>query len=258
MLRDLWRHRDLAMSLVRRQFQVRYRQSALGFVWAVIPPLVTVVAATLVFHGVVNVDTGKIPYPIFAFSALVPWTFFASSLNGGVASVVQSQQMVSRIPFPRAALPLSMVGLAFVDLTVASVTFIAFSYATGNPLPATAVWFPLLLAIDVVFTAGLTILLSAVNVFARDVKLMLPFLLQVWLLLTPVMYPLSSVPERLRPLYIANPMTGLVESFRRILVSPGEPPTIELLTPAIIGAMFAALLGVWYFAATESRFADVI
>jgi lipopolysaccharide transport system permease protein len=258
MIRDLWAHRDLIVSLVRRQFQVRYRQSAMGFFWAVIPPLVTVAAATLVFRGVAKVDTGQIPYPIFAFSALVPWTFFASGLTGGVSSVVQAQQMVSRIPFPRAALPLSMVGLAFVDLFVSSVTFIAFSYATGNALPVTALWFPLLLAIEVVLTIGLTVLLSALNVFARDVKLMLPFLLQVWLLLTPVMYPLSEVPERFRDFYIANPMTGLVVSFRRILVSPGQAPDWGLLLPAILGATVATLLGLWYFATTESRFADVI
>lgn len=230
----------------------------MGYVWAIVPPLATVGVATLVFDKVAKLDTGPIPYPIFAFSALVPWTFFASSLQGGVPSIVQSQQMVSRIPFPRAVLPLSMVGLALVDLAIASLTFIVFVYATGNTLPLTALWFPALLIIEVVLAMGIVMLTSALNVFARDVRLMLPFLLQIWLFLTPVMYPLSSVPERLRSLYLLNPMTGIVESFREILISPGHAPEPDLLMPAVLGAVVGIVIGSWYFFATESRFADVI
>jgi lipopolysaccharide transport system permease protein len=257
-IRLLLKQRDLVLSMVRRQFQIRYRQSLIGLAWALVPPIVTVAAATLVFHEVAHVDTGDVPYPIFAFSALVPWTFLVSSMTGGVMSVVSMQTVLTRIPFLRAALPISMVGLAFVDLAVSAATFVVFSTISGNPLPVTALLFPIPLLVEIVFVTGVVLLLSALNVFARDIKLMLPFFIQLWLFLTPVMYPLASVPSRLRPLYLLNPMTGVVEQFRRIVVSPGTGLEVELMAPAILGALVAFLVGRWYFSATEMRFADVV
>ena len=257
MLRDMWAHRSLLSSLIRRQFQLRYRQSLVGVLWAVVPPLVTVFASTLVFHKVAGVDSGSIPYPLFVFAAITPWTFFAGSLSFGVPSVAASQIMISRLAFPRAVLPLSMVGLSLVDFAVASVTFVIYLYATGNSLPITVVWVPLLLVIEIMFASGLVLFGSAFNMFARDVKLAIPFITQLWLFLTPVMYPLSSVPKNLEPLYVANPMTGIVESFRDVLIV-GKTPDPSLLMPSLIGAGVAAVLGIWYFGATEQRFADVV
>lgn len=257
MYRRLWRHRDLVISLIRRQYQLRYRQTMAGFAWAIVPSLITLGAATLVFHKVARIETGAIPYPVFVFAALAPWTFFSSSLNFGVPSVIQGQAMLTRLAFPRAALPLSMVGLALVDLAVASVTFVAFAYAMGEGLPVTAVWYPGLLLIEIVLTVGIVLFTSALNVFARDVKLAAPLLVQLWLFLTPVMYPLTSVPQSLRGFYDLNPMTGLVESFRRVLLY-GQPPDPAMLLPTVVGAVGVLALGSWYFAATEARFADVI
>lgn len=254
MIRALWSHRDLVVSLVRRQFQLRYRQSAAGVAWAILPPLVTVGAATIVFAEVAKVDTGAIPYPLFAFAALTPWTFFASCLTFGVPSVVQSHGMVTRLAFPRAALPLSMIGLAFVDLAIAAATFVIFVYVTGNALPLTALWFPVLFLVELVLVVGVVLIGSSLNVFARDVKLAIPLLTQLWLFLTPVLYPL---PERFRSWYVLNPMTGVVESFRDVLVR-GQAPDLGLLVPAIIGALVLLLAGWWYFSVTEHRFADVI
>jgi ABC-type polysaccharide/polyol phosphate export permease len=257
MIRRLWSHRDLVVSLIRRQFQLRYRQSVAGVAWAILPPLVTVGAASVVFDLVARVDTGSIPYPLFAFAALTPWTFFASSLTFGVPSVVQSHQMVTRLAFPRAALPISMVGLALVDLAIASVTFVVFVYVTGNSIPLTALWFPVLLLVEMMLVVGVVLLGSALNVFARDVKLAIPLLSQLWLFLTPVLYPLSEVPAGLRPWYQLNPMTGVVESFRSILVYGHAPDWIVLL-PSLAGATLLLLMGWWYFSAVEHRFADVI
>ncbi|MGH2650568.1 MAG: ABC transporter permease [Actinomycetota bacterium] len=257
MIRRLWSHRYLVVSLIRRQFQLRYRQSAAGVAWAVLPPLVTVGAATVVFAEVAQVDTGAIPYPLFAFAALTPWTFFASSLTFGVPSVVQNQQMVTRLAFPRAALPVSMIGLALVDLAIAGATFVVFVYVTGSTIPLTALWFPVLLLVEMFLVVGVVLLGSALNVFARDVKLAVPLLSQLWLFLTPVLYPLSEVPAGLRPWYQLNPMTGVVESFRSILVI-GEAPQLSVLLPSAAGAMILLLLGWWYFSAVEHRFADVI
>lgn len=259
MVRSMWVHRSLLSALTRRQFQLRYRQSVAGVFWAVLPPIVTVVASTLVFNRVAGVTSGDpgIPYPLFVFAAVTPWTFFSGSLTFGIPSVAASQPMVSRLSFPRAVLPLSMVGLALVDFAIACVTFVVFLYVTGNSLPVTVVWVPALLAIEILLACGLVLFASALNMFARDVKLALPFVTQLWLFLTPVMYPLEDVPENLRPLYLANPMTGIVESFRNVLII-GRAPDLGLLIPSLIGATVALVLGLWYFAATEQRFADVI
>jgi lipopolysaccharide transport system permease protein len=254
---SLWSYRHLLFSLANRQFQIRYRQSLIGFVWAIVPPLATVFTATLVFDRVARVDTGDIPYPLFAFSALAPWTFFANGLIFGVPSIVISQQMVSRIPFPRAALPVSAVGTLLVDLAISSGTFVVFAYVTGAGLPITAIWYPALVTIEIVLVVGLVLLASALDVFIRDIRLAVPFLVQLWLFLTPVMYPLSSVPADLRPLYLLNPMTGLVVSFRNVLVE-GKPPAGDLLITSVIGALVALVVGSWYFLSTERRFADVI
>jgi lipopolysaccharide transport system permease protein len=256
-MKKFWSYRHLILSFANRQFQIRYRQSLIGFVWAIVPPLVTVFAATLVFHKVARVDTGDIPYPLFAFSALAPWTFFANGLAFGVPSVVVSQQMVSRVPFPRIALPVSAVVTLLVDLAIASGTFVVFAYVTGAGLPITAIWYPALVTIEIALVLGLVLLGSALDVCIRDIRLAVPFLAQIWLLLTPVMYPLSSVPADLRPLYLLNPMTGLVVSFRNVLVE-GRPPAGDLLITSVIGALVALVLGTWYFLSTERRFADVI
>ena len=259
MVRNMWAHRGLLTALIRRQFQLRYRQSVAGVFWAALPPIVTVFAATLMFNRVAGVESGVpgVPYPLFVFAAVTPWTLFAGSLTFGVPSVASAQPMVSRLAFPRAALPLSMVGLSLVDFAIAYVTFVVFLYATGNTLPVTVVWVPILLAIEILFASGLVLFASALNMFARDVKLAVPFVTQLWLFLTPVMYPLADVPENLRPLYLANPMTGIVESFRDVLII-GRTPDLELLIPSLIGAVVALVLGLWYFSATEQRFADVI
>jgi lipopolysaccharide transport system permease protein len=256
-LRGLWSHRYLMFSLVRRQYQLRYRQSMMGLAWAIVPTLVTLAAATLVFHKVAKVDTGSIPYPIFMFAALVPWTFFAGSVTFGVQSITAFQTMVSRLPFPTATIPFSVIGTAFIDLGISAVIFVAFSVVTGYGVPATAVWFPVLLAIEIPLVLGVVLLGSALNVFARDIKLAVPLFTQLWLFVTPVMYPLSAVPHNLRTFYMLNPMTGIVESSRRILLL-GQAPSFSLLLPAIIGAVVLFAVGIWYFGATESRFADVL
>jgi lipopolysaccharide transport system permease protein len=257
MIKRLWSHRGLVISLIRRQFQLRYRQSAAGVAWAIVPPLVTVGAATVVFDRVAQINTGTIPYPLFVFAALTPWTFFASSLTFGVPSVALNYQMVTRLAFPRAALPISMVGLALVDLAFAGAAFVVFVYVTGNSIPLTALWFPVLLLIEMILVVGVVLLGSALNVFARDVKLAIPVLTQLWLFLTPVLYPLSEVPVGLRPWFQLNPMTGVVESFRSILVH-GQAPDALVLLPSAAGATALLLFGWWYFSALEHRFADVI
>jgi lipopolysaccharide transport system permease protein len=257
LIRRVWTYRPLVYSLVRRQFHLRYRQSFVGFAWALVPPLATLAAGALVFHRVVRVDTGEVPYAIFAMAALVPWTFFANSIQFGVPSVSEALVMVTRLSFPRAALPLSMIGVSLLDLSITIGIFLVFAFAMGQGLEVAAAWFPVLLLIEVVLVVGVVLLGSALNVFARDVRLAVPLLIQLWLFLTPVLYPLESVPPDLRRLYLLNPMTGLVESYRSILIH-GQAPDVGLLVPAIVGSVVFFVVGVWYFGSTEPRFADVV
>lgn len=258
MFRRLWSHRGLVASLVRRQYQVRYRQSMVGIAWAVLPPIATLATATLVFDKIADVNTGNDSYSIVTMAALVPWTFFASSLTSGVPSIVSSGQTLTRLPFPRAALPVGVLGISMIDLSIATSIFVVMAYTIGDGLPLTALWFPVLLMLELVLVLGVVLMGSAVNVFARDVKLAVPLGVQLWMFLTPVLYPLSEAPESLRFFYLANPMTGLVESFRTILIPPGDIPDLSLLLPAIGGSIALLLLGSWYFSAVESRFADVV
>jgi lipopolysaccharide transport system permease protein len=251
----LWRHRYLVGSLVRRTFQLRYRQSFAGIIWALVPPLAALGAGTLVFGKILGVDTGE-DYAVATMAALVPWTFFVNSFNLGVPSVVTSQAMVARLPFPRAALPLSAIGVSGIDLVLSGLLFIVVAQIAGQGLPITALWAPLLLLIEVVLVVGIILLGSALNVFARDVRLAVPLVSHFWFLLTPVLYPLTQ-DEELRKLLLLNPMTGLVESFREILVV-GNTPSMDLLLPTIVGAVLVLLMGLWYFTTTEPRFADVI
>ena len=258
MLRRTWAHRQLLFTLVRRNYQIRYRQSLAGLVWALVPPLAALGVGTVLFGVVFRVDTGGISYPLVAMTALVPWTFFANSLTQGVPSIVGNLNMVTRLAFPRAVLPLSMVGLSLLDLGVAAVALVVLAFALGEGIAAgAALWAPLLLLLELPLAVGLVLLGSAMNVFARDVRLAVPLLVQFWLFLTPVLYPLSETPPGLRGAYLANPMTGLVVSFRRAVLF-GEAPDMAVLWPTVAGAAGAFLIGWWYFSSTEPRFADVI
>jgi lipopolysaccharide transport system permease protein len=256
MLGRIWSHRHLLFALIRRQYHLRYRQSFAGLAWALVPPLATLGAATLVFHNVMGVRT-EAPYELVTLAALAPWTFFANSLIIGVPSVVNAHIMVARLPFPRAILPLSTVGIALLDLAISGSVFVVLAYVVGDGLPPTAAWFPVVVLVEMAFIVGVVLLASALDVFARDIGLAVPLIVQLWFFLTPVVYPLTEVPAPLKGLYLANPMTGVVESSRRVLVE-GQAPDFVLLLTAVAGAVAVLLAGVWYFAATESRFADVV
>ena len=259
LIAETWGGRTLVLSFIRRQYQLRYRQSMAGLLWAVIPPLISLLVATVVFHQALGVDTGDTPYWLFALAGLAPWSFFAGVLSAGVPSVAMQQTMVTRLPFPRVSIPLSMVGTGLIDLGITAVLFVGAAIVTGHGLPLTALWAIPLLLLEIIFVTGIVLLGSALNVFMRDIRLAVPLLVQMWLYLTPVMYPLEKVPDNLRPLFLANPMTGIIESFHRVLISPpAAAPDLETLLPSIIGAVAALVIGAWYFGATESRFADVI
>jgi len=255
-LRELWAYRELLWVLAARDVRVRYKQTFLGAGWAVLRPLLTMVVFTVIFGRLAKMPSDGYPYAVWVYAALLPWTFFASAIAASGQSLVGSAHLVSKVYFPRLIVPLSAIGAAFVDLLVSTVVLLLlmlwYQVAwTWNLLAA-----PLLL-LAVVFTAlGVGSLLSALTVAYRDFVHLLPFLVQIWMYATPVVYPASLVPERWRWILFLNPLAGLSEGFRSaFLGKPFDWGSIGL-SMAVSIVIFVA--GVAYFERVERRFADVI
>lgn len=256
-LQTLYRYRDLLWLWTVREIRVRYKQSLLGLAWAILQPLLLTIAFTLVFSQLVRVDTGGVPYPVFAYSALVPWTFFATSLAFGVPSLVTNMNLVSKIYFPREILPLASIGAALLDFAAASVVFVGMMIVYQVPVTFHILWVIPLLAIQIILTIGITLLGAAAIVFFRDVRFVVPLVTQIWMYATPIIYPVESVPERLQPFYFLNPLAGIIDGFRRVLVT-GEPPRLPALAISTIMAAALLLVGYAIFKRTEPTFADLI
>lgn len=253
----LGQYRDLLWLWAAREVRVRYKQSLLGVAWAILQPVALTVVFTLVFSLMVRVDTGGVPYPIFAYTALVPWTFFATSLSFGIPSLVNNMNLVTKIYFPREVLPLASIGAAFVDFLAASAVFLGMLVVYGVWPGAHALWIIPLLGIQIVLTIGVTLLGSATIVFFRDVRFVLPLIVQVWMYATPVIYPVELVPEHLQPFYFLNPMAGIIDGYRRSLLLGQAPQTTALLSSVIISSLLL-VAGYAYFKRVEPLFADLI
>jgi lipopolysaccharide transport system permease protein len=248
---------ELLMNLTRREVKGRYSQSLFGAAWAIAQPLATMAVFTLVFSRLAQMPTGGAPYPLFAFAALVPWFFFSNSVMSGTMSLVTYRNIVTKTYFPREIVPLAQVGSRLVDLAASSGLFVVlmiyYQVAVGRWLAMV----PVFLALLLLFTLGVTLITSAVNVFYRDVNPVVQISLQLWLYLTPVAYPLSAVPERYRLLWILNPLSGVVEGLRDVLVFSREPNWFVLgVSAALIVVIFT--IGVVLFKSTDKYFADVI
>jgi lipopolysaccharide transport system permease protein len=255
--RELWAYRELLYFLVWRDIKVRYKQTVFGAAWAVLQPLLTVVIFTLCFGVLAGIPSGGLPYPIFYFCALLPWTYFAGAMQGVTNVVVEQQRVITKVYFPRVLLPIAVVVSGLVDFAIAFAALVGIM-AWYHMAPTIAVvWLPcfLLLTVLTVFSVGLW--LSALNAMYRDVRYVLPFLVQLWMFSSPVAYPSSLVPERWRWLYGANPMAGVIEGFRWALTGHGEPPGAMLAVSA--GAVLLLLLGgLVYFHSVEGTIADVV
>ena len=254
--RELWAYRELLWVLTARDVKVRYKQTALGAAWAVIRPLLTMVIFSIVFGQLAKMPSDGYPYPVFVYAALLPWTFFAAAITSSGQSLVGSANLVSKVYFPRLIIPLSSIGAGLVDLAIATVVLLAMMAWYGVGFTWNLLAAPLLLA-GVVFVAlGVGTLLSALTVAYRDFTHLTPFLVQIWMYVTPVIYPVALVPEQWRWLLYLNPMTGLIEAFRSaFLGKPFDAGGIGL-SFAVAFAIFA--LGVAYFERVERRFADII
>lgn len=248
---------ELLMNLTRREVKGRYSQSLFGAGWAIAQPLAMMAVFTLVFSRLGQMPSGGAPYPLFAFAALVPWFFFSNSVNSGTMSLVTYRNIVTKTYFPREIVPIAQVGSRLVDLSAAAGLFAILLLYYNVQFTAWSALTPVFVALLVLFTLGTTLATSAINVFYRDVSPVVQIGLQLWLYLTPVAYPLSAVPEKYRPLFLLNPLAGVVEGLRAVLVFGRAPEwDVVMTSAALIAVVFLGALVL--FKKTDKYFADVI
>ena len=256
-LKEIWSYRELLYFLIWRDVKVRYKQTALGAAWAIIQPFFTMIVFSLFFGGLAKVPSDGVPYPIFSFTALVPWTFFANGLSLSANSLVSSAQLVSKVYFPRLIVPSATVFSGLIDFALAFVVLIGMMLVYGIVPTARIVFLPIFLLLALIASLGAGLWLSAINVQFRDVKYVVPFLTQFWLFITPIAYASSLLSEPWRTLYGLNPMAGVVEGFRWALLNTNTDPSgITLMSG--VAAVVMLITGAFYFRRMERTFADVV
>jgi lipopolysaccharide transport system permease protein len=256
-LRELWGYRELLYFLTWREVKVRYKQTAVGAAWAVLQPLLTMVVFSVIFGALIRVPSDGLPYPVFAYTALLPWTFFSSALTRASGSLVNDAPLLTKVYFPRLLLPISAVLSVTLDFGVAFVILLAMMGWYGIVPGVALLTLPLFLLLAFTTALGCGLWLSALNVRYRDIAYVTPFLIQIWFFVTPVAYPSSIIPERWRALYGLNPMTGVVEGFRwALLDTAGAPGATIAVSTMVVLILF--LGGVFFFRRTEHGFADVV
>ncbi len=254
-LRELWEYRELLIFLTWRDIIIRYKQTVFGAAWAILQPLLTMVIMSLFFGKLIKVPSDGIPYPLFSLTGLVPWTFFANGLTLSANSLVQNSNLISKIYFPRLALPFATIMAGVVDLLLAFLVLIGMMVFYGVTLTTAVLWIPLFVLLAVVTCAGVGIWMAAVNVEYRDVRYVVPFLTQLWMYATPIVYPSSILPEPWRTVYGINPMAGVVEGFRwALLGTQAVSIPLILVSAGISIAIFIS--GLMYFRRMEKTFAD--
>jgi lipopolysaccharide transport system permease protein len=255
---ELWENRELIYFFVWREIKVRYKQTAIGAAWAVLQPFLTMLLFTVVFGRFARIPSEGMPYPIFYYSALLPWTYFASSIQNATNAIVQNQGMITKVYFPRLALPLSSVLSGLVDFGVSFLMFVAMMIYYGIRPGIPLFFFPVFLLLAILLAAGTGLWLCAMNALYRDVRYVVPFLVQFWMFASPVVYPASIIPAKWRWLYGLNPMAGVIEGFRWSLSGRGGAPPERLMLGSVL--IIAALLvsGLFYFQKMEATIADVV
>lgn len=256
-IKELFDYRELLWVWSLREIRARYKQSALGIAWAIFQPIALTIAFVVAFSYFIKIPSDGIPYPIFCYSAMLPWTFFTRSLTIGVPSIVYNMNLVTKIYLPRMIFPLSAILTGLVDFLFGLLVFLALVIFYKVELTSSVMVIPLLFLIQIILMIGLTLGASALNVFYRDISQMEPILLQLWMYATPIIYPLSQVPEFLRPIYMLNPMAVIINGYRSALLV-GELPNWNEVAMAGAISMLILLLGYMIFRKAEARFADII
>lgn len=257
----LWQYRELLYFLVWRDIKVRYKQTALGVTWVILQPVVSMVVFTFLFGNLLNVPSGEVPYPIFSFAALLPWNYFATSINKSSTSLVNNTNLVTKVYFPRMVIPISGILSGLIDFGFGFLVLVGLMFYFQVPVTLTALYLPVFLFMAMLTALGFGFWLSALNVRYRDINYLVPYIIQIWMYLTPVIYGVTLIPEQYRFLLAFNPMTAVVEGFRWALLGPSlesaQAPGIILLFSFLI-SLVVLISGAVFFRRTERTFADVI
>jgi lipopolysaccharide transport system permease protein len=256
-LRELWEYRELLYFLIWRDVKVRYKQTVLGAAWAIIQPFFTMVVFSLFFGRLARIPSDDIPYPIFSYAALVPWTFFANGMRQATTGMVNQASLIKKVYFPRLAIPLARVLAGTLDFSLAFIVLLGMMLAYGIAPTINVLWLPLFLLLALCTSLGAALWLSAMNVQFRDIGYIVPFITQFWMYASPIVYPSSLLPEPWRTLYGINPMAGVVEGFRWALLGTDTAPGPILVVSSLV-ALALLISGAFYFRKMERTFADVV
>ncbi len=256
-IKELFSYRELLYFLVWRDIKVRYKQTILGAAWAIIQPFFTMVVFSLFFGLLAKIPSDNVPYPIFSYAALVPWTFFANGLSQSAESLVGSANLIRKVYFPRLTIPIASVVSGVIDFSLAFIILLLMMVFYGIVPTINIIWLPYFIVLAFITALGVGIWLSAFNVQFRDVRYTVPFIIQFWLFATPIAYPSSILPEPWRTLYGINPMVGVVEGFRWALLGTETAPGPIILVSTIV-AIAVLVGGTYYFRRMEETFADVV
>jgi len=254
---SLYTHRELVLAWTTRIIRARYKQSVLGGLWAIIQPAAAAVIASVIFTLFIPVDTGDVPYLVFSYTAMVPWTLFSGSITDMVDSLTSNMNLVSKIYFPREVLPIAALLARLVDFGVAAsmvALLILFSRMSVSLLGL--LFLPVILVTQLALALGIGLTGAALNVFYRDIRHLFVLGLQIWMYATPILYPATAVPEQYQSLYFLNPMAGVIEAYRAVLLNNALPNPYLLISIAM--SIVSLLVGYWFFKRAESRFADII
>jgi lipopolysaccharide transport system permease protein len=256
-LPELWAYRELLYFFVWRDIKVRYKQTVIGAAWAILQPVLTMVVFSLFFGKLAKIPSGGVPYPIFYYCALLPWMYFAAAMQTSTTVVVEQQRVITKVYFPRVVLPISSVLSGLLDFAISFAVFAVMMVFYHIVPTKAAIWLPVFTLLAIFTALGVGLWLSALNALYRDVRYVLPFLVQFWMFASPVAYPSSLVPAKWRWLYGLNPMAGVIEGFRWALTGHGQPPG-ALMAASSVGVGLLVLGGLVYYHAVEGKIADVV
>ena len=256
-LKKLLSYHELLINIALRDIKARYKQSLLGTTWAIIQPLSLMLIFTVVFSRFLHIKTNGTPYPIFSYCSLLPWSFFASSLTFAIPSLINNSNLVTKIYFPREIFPIASIMSCFLDFLVAGILFVFMMFYYHIQLSWYALFVPFIVCIQILFTLGIAFFGAAVIVFFRDVRYIVPLGLQLWMFATPVVYPTNLVPAKYLSMYMLNPMAGVIDGYRKAILS-GVMPNLHYLANAFWVSLVIFILGYGYFKFVENSFADAI
>lgn len=256
-LKLIWAYRELLWNLANREITQRYKQSILGYAWVILNPLFQLVVISFVFSSILKIPSLGVPYIIFLSVALLPWNLFSTSLTSSVNILVNNSNLITKIYFPREILVYATMIAKAVDFFYSTLVLIVFFLIYRTNISLTILWLPIIFAIQIIFMAGLSLILSAFNLFYRDIQYLLSLILMLWMYLTPVMYPVEIIPEKFRFIFSLNPMAVIVNAYREVIIGKGEP-NLGSLSLAFLMSVTIFLIGFYIFKKLEGQFADYV